>query len=475
MLGNPPSKLMCRERTTALLMVLLAVIVALLMVGLLAPRAQADPSSFTVNTTGDQNDLDFPSGPFDGVCDVDGAADGEQCTLRAAIQEANSNGNPDDLDQIIFDIPAESDPGCDSGSGVCTISPAGSEPSPVITERVSIDGYTQGEAHPNTLAVGNDAVLNIELDGSNTEDLQGLLLDASNSVIRGLVINNFERAGFDGAAIYIRLAAENNKIEGNFIGTDPSGTQAEANQTGVVIDGGNNNTIGGTTPEARNLISGNDGDGVSLFSGADHNKVLGNYIGTKKGGTNFLGNRLDGMSIFDSSDNTIGGTPAAGGANTIAFNRDNGVDMEAFSIGNRILINSIHSNRGLGIDLEDDGRTPNDAKDLDLDGANTLQNKPTLTSATTTGTRLTIEGRLSSTPDSNFAIRFFSNREFEREGPQGRTYLGQMVVSTDATGKVSFSKVVAKEIEAGQQITATATGPGGNTSEISFPQKAVQQ
>jgi len=200
---------------------------------------------------------------------------------------------------------------------------------------------------------------------------------------------------------------------------------------------------------------------------------LGNYIGTKKGGTKRLSN-FDGVSIDESSNNTIGGTPAAGGANTIAFNRDNGVDVEDFSIGNRILINSIHSNGGLGIDLEDDGRTPNDANDRD-DGPNTLQNKPTLTSATTTGTRVTIEGHLSSTPDSNFAIRFFSNREFEREGPQGRTYLGQMGVSTDASGKVSFSKVVAKEVEAGQQITATATGPGGNTSEFSLPQKAVQQ
>ena len=187
------------------------------------------------------------------------------------------------------------------------------------------------------------------------------------------------------------------------------------------------------------------------------------------------------MTIDFASNNTIGGTIAAGGANTIAFNRDNGVDVlgdeEDVGIddGNRILINSIYRNVNLGIDFVDDGRTLNDFKDLD-DGPNTLQNMPALTSATTTGTRLTIEGRLSSTPLSNFTIRFFSNRESERFGYQGRTYLGQMAVNTDpTTGRVSFSKVVAEEVEAGQKITATATGPGGNTSEFSFAQQVVQQ
>jgi hypothetical protein len=230
MLSNPASKLVWRERTTVSI-VGLAMIVGLLMVGLLAPRAQAAPSSFIVNSTADEDDLDFPSGPFDGHCDVDAATAEDQCTLRAAIQEANSNNNPTDQDQIIFDIPAESDPECDSGSGVCTISP-GSELEP-ITQRVTIDGYTQQGSKANTLAVGNDAVLNIELDGTNAGGI-GLQLtnDASNSVIRGLVINNFDPVG-----IHV-LVSRNNQIVGNFIGTDPSGTQAEANANGVSIDGG---------------------------------------------------------------------------------------------------------------------------------------------------------------------------------------------------------------------------------------------
>jgi hypothetical protein len=463
MLSNPASKLVWRERTTVS-MVGLAMIVGLLMVGLLAPRAQAAPSSFIVNSTGDQNDLDSPSGPFDGHCDVDAATAEDQCTLRAAIQEANSNNNPTDQDQIIFDIPAESDPGCDSGSGVCTISP-GSALEP-ITQRVTIDGYTQQGSKANTLAVGNDAVLNIELDGTNAGGI-GLQLtnDAPNSVIRGLVINNFDPLG-----IHV-LGSRNNQIVGNFIGTDPSGTQAEANANGVSIDGGRRNIIGGTTPESRNLISGNVGDAVEINQ-AIRNRVLGNYIGTTKDGTERLGNGSDGVSIIFSSNNYIGGRTATG-ANTIAYSGDNGVDVRADDFpfdanGNRFLINSIFRNSGLGIDLGDDGRTANDDGDTDT-GPNGLQNFPVLSSATTISGTTTIEGTLNSHPNENYRVRFFSS-----PGRQGEKFIGEKTVTTDASGDATFTFSPTQAVVVGQQITATATrNTTGDTSEFSAAQQVA--
>jgi CSLREA domain-containing protein len=474
MLSNPASKLVWGQRTTVLMVGLAVMGALLLMVGLLAPRAQAAPSTFIVNTTGDENDLDFPDGLFDGtsdgVCDVDAATAEDQCTLRAAIQEANVNNNPADQDQIEFEI------GGASATGVKTISPTSELPD--ITERVTIDGYTQPGSQPNTLEVGNNAVLNIELDGTNAGNALGLEVsgDASNCVIRGLVINDF------GAAGIFLLGDGRTTIEGNFIGTDPSGTQAQPNGSGAEIQD-RLNTIGGTTPQARNLISGNDSDGVFLGFQSG-NKVMGNYIGTQRDGKTRLGNDGEGVDIFGSSNNLIGGGTAAG-ANTIAFNADNGIlirEEDPFvADGNRIRINSIHSNELLGIDLGDDrgeadGRTPNDAKDTD-EGPNTLQNKPVLTSATSTGSHITIEGRLSSTPSSTFTIRFFTNPLFAPFGYEGRRYIGVSNVSTDANGEVTFSRDLAVSLPAGQVVTATATGtgPGGNTSEFSDPRRVVQQ
>jgi CSLREA domain-containing protein len=281
-----------------LLLVTLALMLAAAMA--LSGAAHAD-STFTVNTTGDENDRDFPDGAFDGSsvgrCDVDGAASGRQCTLRAAIQEANET---DGADTINFNIP---------GTGVKTIRP--DSELPFITEQVTINGYTQHGSHPNHLAVGNDAVLNIELDGENAvgqEGANGLVLanfmgDASNSVVRGLVINNFDDGG-------IKAYANNSKIEGNFLGTDPSGTDEESNDFGVSV-GGADNTIGGSSPEARNLISGNDEQGVFLEPQSEGNSVLGNYIGTKRNGTSRLGNDGNGVFLLGSHDNRIGGTTAA--------------------------------------------------------------------------------------------------------------------------------------------------------------------
>jgi len=344
---------------------------------------------------------------------------------------------------------------------------------PSITEQVTIAGYTQGsatpdpadDAKPNTLATGaTKAVLKIELDGQDAgPGAHGLEILGPNSVVRGLVINRF---GQDG----IHIEGPGNRVEGNFMGTDPSGTLALGNgDSGVETFrvGANDNTVGGTSPGARNLISGNDDDGVVIDDGQG-NRVLGNLIGTTKDGTGPLGNSSAGVRTSAVSNNTVGGGIVEG-ANTIAFNGSNGVEIVSTGSGNSILRNSIFSNGELGIDLGADGPTANDPGDADT-GANGLQNKPALTSARTSATSTTVRGKLNSTPNRTFVVQFFSNPSGTDEG---KKFTGQKSVTTDGSGNATFSFSPAQKVGVGRTVTATATNPAGSTSEFSAPRTVV--
>lgn len=167
-------------------------------------------------------------------------------TFREAIVAANANSG---ADRIEFNIP---------GPGVHTIFPATSLPP--ITERVVIDGYTQPGASANSLANGNNAVLLIELSGTNPAiQGTGLRFEGSGTEVRGLVINGFQHG--------IWLAFDGYRIDGNFIGTDATGQIARANGNGIsqffASDG---NIIGGPTPQERNVISGITQNGIALSS-----------------------------------------------------------------------------------------------------------------------------------------------------------------------------------------------------------------
>lgn len=276
-----------------------------------ADRAEAtheEQPAFTVNDVGDGSD----AAPGDGVCET--AAGNRLCTLRAAIEEANAHAGPD---VITFDIP---------GAGPHTIRPMSALPA--ITEPSSIDGYTQPGASPNTNAptAGSNAVLMIELDGSAAGNTHGLRIAAGSSVIRGLAINRFRRSG-------IRLdTAGGNTVAGNYIGTDVSGAIALGNNAdpslgihgGIGIIGVSHNTIGGTSPADRNVISGGQFIGLLIAggpSGAD-NVVQGNFIGINAAGTAALGNEY---GVWPNGvRNTIGGTTAAA-RNVISGNAQAGV------------------------------------------------------------------------------------------------------------------------------------------------------
>ena len=151
--------------------------------------------------------------------------------------------------------------------------------------------------------------------------------------------------------------------------------------------------IGGVTPAARNLVSGNAIHGFWFFSRvagtySPRVRVQGNYIGLNTAGA-ALGNSQHGVYLQDAVPATIGGT-ATGEANIIANNGADGISAIT-SAESDILGNSIYGNAGLGIDLNNDGVTPNDPGDGDT-GPNSLQNYPLLTSATSGGGPTTIQG-----------------------------------------------------------------------------------
>ncbi|MFC1530229.1 CSLREA domain-containing protein [Gemmatimonadota bacterium] len=269
----------------------------------------------------------------------------------------------------------------------------------------------------------------------------------------------------DISGIVIRGNSSGNVVLGNFVGTDVTGTLALGNTWDAVhVWNAFNNTIGGMDPGARNVLSGNGDDGVQLSTNATGNKVLGNFIGTDITGTVDLGNGDHGVVCFD-GNNVIGGTiPSA--ANIIAFNSRHGFHVIS-GTGNTALGNSLHSNSGLGIALNDDGVTSNDPGDTDS-GPNNLQNFPELTTAVVGNGNTSIEGTLNSMPNTEFRIEFFSNSARDPSGNgEGETFIGSTTVTTDGSGNVSITVTLPITVPAGYFITATATDPYGNTSEFS--------
>ena len=93
-----------------------------------------------------------------------------------------------------------------------------------------------------------------------------------------------------------------------------------------LVNGPNGNTIGGTTAAARNVISGNDFDGVAMF-GADGNVVQGNYIGTDGPAPSTLGTPGTESNMGPANGNVIGGT-VAGARNVISGNGGSGITPE---------------------------------------------------------------------------------------------------------------------------------------------------
>jgi hypothetical protein len=279
-------------------------------------------------------------------------------SLRQAITDgvAATVGNAAHDTVIAFNIP---------GTGVHTIRAA--SPLPPIKDLL-IDGYTQPGSRANTLAKGSDAVLTVEIDGINAgASADGLVNQGTvpgagipTVTVRGLVINRFGGAGirvtgpggggFPGYAI----------VQGCYIGTDASGTQARGNGAGIVFGNDGQGVIGEFTPDFggnttpwpawRNVISGNVGAGVAFDSGDSMNPAVGTvrnaYIGTDATGLAAVGNGGDGIAIAaEAAVGSLGfGSFIYLHNNLIAANGGDGIDTQG--IGTQGINNTI----GSGID-----------------------------------------------------------------------------------------------------------------------------
>jgi hypothetical protein len=473
-------------------------------------------------------------------------------SLYQAITDAN---NMPGADRVLFNIP---------GPGVHIIDVSHNS-LPTLTDSLVIDGYSQPGAKPNSLVVGDNAVLLIQIDGAAaTAPGAGFVLDHGTTlpdyVIRGLSITGFvaQQPATGGKPCFARhsygifvQSVGSALISGNFIGLLPDGETARGNDAGI----GSSNlvTIGGGDPASRNIISGNTGFGVRGFSDETGNivnanpVVQGNYIGTNASGTkavpNAIGIHLAGdysaaltliggtsgnaanlvsgnnfgiylgtnifcqniaiyfpaknvpikgnviglqadhlrplpnrvaIELLVGSNNVIGGLEVGAG-NVIAFN-SSGVDVSDYtqrpgpgvgivrpeSVGNQILSNSIYANAGLGIDLASNGRTPNDAGDADT-GPNMVQNFPIITAASVANGSATITGTLNSTANTQFTLQYFSE-SLDLVQPV-QTYLGNSTVTTDANGNAQFSKSFPVK-DTNIAFDMTATSQDGNTSEF---------
>ena len=200
------------------------------------------------------------------------------------------------------------------------ISGAGVHTISVTTQLPAITGAVTIDA---TTQPGYAGTPLIELSGPVSGSLIGLTIQVSDCVVRGLAVNTFHGTT-GGIGIYIVTGGplvKNALLEANFIGTDATGTIAKPNHLGISIQNTSLNTIGGTTAAARNLISGNDFVGIQIFgSAASGNIFQGNYIGTNVTGESALFNAEVGFNIF--ADSTLIGGAAAGAGNVISGNGD---------------------------------------------------------------------------------------------------------------------------------------------------------
>lgn len=291
--------------------------------------ARQSPGTYIVDTASDESDAQIG----DGVCRTSAGS----CTLRAAIAEANAHSGPD---TIGFQIP---------GSGVIVIRPTKRLPTLSDTSGpTTIDGYTQPGAQANTDPLVSNAVLRIQLEGAGETEFDGLVMSSKGNVIRGLALLRFHSA-----IVVYGSAGQDNRIAGNFIGTDAAGgyyaAATDGGASGVKIQqGGDQNIIGGVAPAERNVISGNAHNGVALYNeGTDQNRVINNLIGLSPTGNTSLPNRNHGVDINSgaSSNEVGGGNPGEG--NVVSGNGYEGVEV---SHGRSTSFNSIIGNN-IGTDV----------------------------------------------------------------------------------------------------------------------------
>jgi len=256
---------------------------------------------FTVNLQNHAEDYNLD----DDRCDTDEEADGDQCSLHAAIRQAN---NHDGLDTILFSVPK-----VDFERGYS------------IEEPLTIDGSANGRVLITT---------------------RGLSIQAGSSTIRNLVVDTT-----NSVHISISRGDGGNIIEGCYVGTDVDGTSpgAEGGTIGIRVYRSPGNLIGGTTAAARNVVSGTGKAGIDISDSIEDpvaigNRILGNYVGTDKTGEQRLENFFEGISLANCPETQVGGVESGAG-NVISGNRSRGMHIFGTVTGTLIQGNFIGTDK----------------------------------------------------------------------------------------------------------------------------------
>jgi len=228
---------------------------------------------------------------------VTSTADAGLGTLRRAIVVANAHPGPD---SVRFNLP---------GPGVQTIAIT-SAALPAVSETLVINGRSQPGFAGSPL---------VRVDNASGNQLTGLSIAAAQSEVLGLELTRF--------GVAVQVAGDANRVQGNLIGTNAAGDAGLGNATGVRVESGADNRIGGIASSAPNVVSGNANAGVEIVGAATTaTKVAGNRIGTDPTGAlaraNGAGVRVSGGS----TDNVIGGTTTAE-RNLISGNQSVGVRL----------------------------------------------------------------------------------------------------------------------------------------------------
>jgi len=379
-----------------------------------------------------------------------------------------------------------------------------------------------------TLATGGDTVdgsgAGVIVDGGN-QGFKCFQIYSHGNTIKGLQIQNCRMAivlaGRDARnntiggpaeahrniigpndAVGIYISGSGNVVQGNYIGTDATGTVSRSNRMeGILIGpGGQDNLIGGSNPGEGNVISGNELFGISISgSGATGNVVKGNYIGVDASGRVALKNQHGVVLWHAAQNNTIGGS-APGEANVISGNRVGVLIRGSGTNANLVIGNLIGTDlsgsealgQGIGIWLLDGPQDNSIGRTSDGDGdgeGNVIAHSAgygiRISGADTTGNTIrgnsiysnsvagivskdggnlalappviTASGPVEGTACPNCTVDIYSDSANEGEVYEGSTL-------ADADGGFTFDKA-----PSGPYITATATDADGNTSVFSDP------
>ncbi len=390
------------------------------------------------------------------TADTDGSSCGATCTLRQAINVANLLVG---ADVISFAIP---------GNGPFTISPL--IDLPVISDPLTIDGYSQLGAAPNTDEFGSNAVIRIRLDGDNAISF-GLSVCSHQVTIRGLAITRFG-SGMDLSAGDCIVNPTGIALFGNFFGLAVDGVTAAGNA--ISVDAGNvQAAIGSILLADRNLFA-SSGNAITI-DGANSagTSIVGNHFGTDATGTLDRGMSSAAIIFNDGVTGVLVGSPIA--PNYFRFS-ETGIVVSADSAGNTLYANEFSDHDSIAINLCPIGvcptaTDPNDPDDADS-GGNNLQNFPVLLSALTGPSGLTVSGNLdvpAATNNAGYIIALYESVVCDPTGfGEGEIFLGSQTVQLSGNAESFAFTLPIPPPAAGRIITATATAPSPDRSTSEF-------